>query len=70
MTQLIIEINRFGEWRKSYGAASFKPFSVVTPPRSMRGKDTIIGSIIDNRKAWRSRLDEHTKTADYEIIRL
>jgi len=66
--QLIIEFNHNGEWAHKYNGCSRKRYKVLNVPRGLLGMDWIIGTTKDNREAWRKKLDDHTKNADYEII--
>ena len=68
MSQLIIEFSYAGAWKHKYGGGKRNVFKTLVVPYSLRQFDWIIGTTIDNRQAWRKKLDEHTKSADYEII--
>ena len=71
MSQLIIDFNHKGEWKeKYYGSPDRKAFKKIKVPNSLKGNDWILGDVMDFRNEWRKKLDEHTKNAEYDIIKL
>lgn len=70
MSQLIIEFRFDGGFKRKYYGLKTKYFKSINVPEKLKGKDWIIGIERDFSDKWRERLDNHTKNAEYEIIKI